>query len=165
MQHSHQATGATSSIGGCPTSRASSPSSGGLSEWLPAILQGLARLETGQVLNRQAGEMRVESLTRHVDQRIADLRHDIGGRMDRIETRVGQVEMRPSAAPTMPGPASAGTETAHPAAAAPTPWWREMSLRELLTWALVLGWAFGLIPETVSRTLVEALVARLLPGG
>jgi hypothetical protein len=141
-------------------SRSTSPPSArsGLSWWQVQIMEALARLETGQVLNRKAGEHRVRELAEHMDDRMADLSHRVDRRMDRLEDRVLRMERSPEAAPTplpaMPAPEVPASQPPGQISSIDRPWWREMSPREALLWLAVYMAALGVIPrETVEWLL------------
>lgn len=120
------------------------------------ITRALARLEMGQILNRKTVDMRVTDLRHHVDGRISDLRAEMRQRIERVEDHMvasratqqdsPQTESPPPQSPPVP----------------PTEWWREMSLREALTWALVFCGALGWIQIEIVERLIKAIGAALL---
>ena len=136
-------------------SRPSSPARDQSSPWA-SIERALGRLEMGQHLNRKAGEARVEDLRLHIDARITDLRHDMGGRLDRMDRRLVSVENRDSA-DTAPTPPST------PPAPPSTPWWSDMSLRERLMWsAAAIYVALALVRPDVAAQIKSELLLPLL---
>ncbi len=120
------------------------------------IIESLAELKTGQILNRKAGAERLEQLADHVDARIMDLRHTIDRRMDRIEDRVTTVETRQHA-PAQPPPSSVPAAPASPPST-PPPWWREMSIREWLIWAFLIAGALGWLPSTLVEPALRVVL-------
>jgi hypothetical protein len=118
---------------------------------LRRIEHALIRLEMGQHHNREAGQQRVEGLAHHFDTRLTELRHDLGSRMDRMDTRIKEIEHRP---PSVPSPTPAPSST---------PWWAEMSLRERLIWTAAAIWiALLMLRPDIAETMRTGLLLPLL---
>lgn len=108
------------------------------------IWESLGELRAGQVLNRKTAMERTEALERHLDARIDSLEATLTDRMDRHEDRIQAVEARPSPIST-PLPAK--------------PWYRDMTLKEMVGWAIAATLAITLLrqPELAERFIAAFL--------
>lgn len=124
-----------------------SPDAG--SWWREEIRAALGRLEMGQILNRKAGEARVEGLRQHMDSRIGDLRTDFGGQIARLEGRVTTIERTSASTPAAASPPPPSTPAEHL-----PPWWQVLGWREPLLWLAAFLTALDVIKvESLERVL------------